>query len=191
MLNHISRDSLRSSLFFVYSLMVLVIFILPYFSAEGYSIFLHTTSELGAQNTPNSWIMNCIFILLALGTVYGAWIKFRKDILLVFLIFVFSFSLSMTAVFSHAPISMDIQFSQIEDTYHSLFSTLTGFSFTMFAISFGFSQKIKKRRVMAISIAVLASFFSILIFQFPEFAGIWQRFLFLTTFFWLFFFCYN
>lgn len=183
--------SLHTYSIFVYSLMVIVMFVLPYFSAESYSILKHTTSQLGAQNTPNSLVMNGTFALLAFVAAYGGRITFKKDIFLLFLILVFSFSMFLTAVFSHAPISSDVQFSQSEDSLHSLFSSLTGFSFIFFAISYAFSQKEKRKSIRAISVAVLASVLTVLIFQFPELAGIWQRAIFLTTFYWLFFFCYN
>lgn len=42
---------------FSYLLMVIVIFILPFFSVEGYLFMKNTTSQLGAQSTPNAWIM--------------------------------------------------------------------------------------------------------------------------------------
>ncbi len=188
--NRLFRISDKAGLIFIYGLMVSVVFVLPYFSAEGYSILTHTTSQLGAQNTHNSWIMNFVFFLLALVTAYKGSIIFKKDLLLLFLVLLFSFSLVMAAIFSHAPISPAVIYSQSEDSLHSLFSTITGFAFTFFAISYAFSQKAKKR-MTAISVAILATVFSILIFKFPELAGIWQRVIFFTTFFWLFFSCYN
>lgn len=181
---------MRKSLIFVYGLMVLVVFILPHFSSQGYLILSHTTSQLGAQNTQNSWIMNGVFLLLSLVTIYKGMAKFKKDYLLLFLVLLFGFSLAMTAVFSHAPILPNVEYSVEEDYLHSIFSTITGFSFVFFAISYAFSQK-KEKRIFAISVAVSASLLSILIFRFPELAGIWQRAIFMSTFFWLFFFCYD
>ena len=56
-----------------YILMLLVIFVLPFYSHENYTILKNTTSHLGAQNTPNSWIMNITFILLGVTSIWTGW----------------------------------------------------------------------------------------------------------------------
>ena len=57
--------------------MFLVMFILPLFSVPGYSIIRNTLSELGAQFAPYAWIMNFIFVSLALGSVIAGWRYFE------------------------------------------------------------------------------------------------------------------
>ena len=99
----ISRLS-KQSLFYIYILMILVIFILPNFSADGYSIIKHTTSELGAQATPLNWIMNTIFFLLGLSTIIQAFMFFKPYWFHICLITLFGLSLLLTAFFKHSPI---------------------------------------------------------------------------------------
>lgn len=169
----------------VYGIMVLTIFVLPFFSAEGYSLFRHTTSQLGAQNTQYAFVMNFVFALLGLFTIYGSLKKFSKNVLLLLLACIFGFSLVLTSIFSHAPISHMVPYNRLEDSLHSLSSTLTGFSFTLFTILYAVSQKAYKRTVATI-VATLIIIFTVLIFYLPELAGIWQRLIFMISFAWLF-----
>ena len=62
----------------VYILMLLVIFILPFFSFEEYSIFKNTTSHLGAQNAPYAWVMNVVFALLGIASIADGWLRLSK-----------------------------------------------------------------------------------------------------------------
>ena len=48
----------------LYILFLLAAFGLPFFSFGGYSIVKNTTSHLGAQGSPHSWLMNAVFVFL-------------------------------------------------------------------------------------------------------------------------------
>ena len=52
-----------------YVLFLIVSFLLPFYSFEGYSILSNTTSHLGAQGSPNAWLMNTVFIILGLVAI--------------------------------------------------------------------------------------------------------------------------
>jgi len=168
-----------------YLILLLVIFILPFYSVESYSILQNTTSHLGAQHAPYAWVMNTTFILLGIGSILGGWpylkgYGFHKLVLLLF-----GFSLIGAAIYQHAPIIDGVAFDAKEDWMHSLFSSLTGASFTIFAMSATFILKNRTAKILALSIGVLAVLLTILIFTVPEFRGIWQRVLFLAAFGWL------
>lgn len=169
----------------VYLFMLFIIFLLPFYSAEKYSILKNTTSELGAQNTPNSWIMNITFALLGLCSIFDGW-KFLNGYWFHRIVLtVFGISLILAAYFQHAPIGPGITFSVEEDSLHSLFSTITGFLFTFFAVSSSFILKMKSDKIIALFIGVMATALSLMIFTLPEFAGIWQRFIFISSFGWM------
>jgi hypothetical membrane protein len=172
----------------VYILMIPVIFILPYFSAEGYSILKHTTSHLGAQNTPNAWIMNLVFCLLGLACILEAWFHLKRYWVHKILLTIFGAGLILTAFYQHAPIIEGIPYSLSEDAMHSLFATIVGFSFTLFAFSAAFIERTNKRRILAIMIGLAATGLSVLIFNVADLAGIWQRLMFIVSFAWLIFF---
>ncbi len=168
-----------------YLMLLGVIFILPFYSVESYSILQNTTSHLGAQEAPYAWVMNTTFILLGLGSMLSGWpylkgYGFHKLALLIF-----GFSLIGAAIYQHAPIVAGIAFDAEEDWMHSLFSSVTGASFTVFAMSATFILRYRSAKAMALLVGVLAILLSVLIFTVPEFRGIWQRALFIITFGWL------
>jgi hypothetical membrane protein len=174
-----------SYLVFPYLVMLLVVFILPFYSVESYSILQNTTSHLGAQHAPYAWVMNTTFVLLGLGSVLSGWpylkgYGFHKLALLIF-----GFSLIGAAIYQHAPIVESVAFDVEEDRMHSIFSSLTGASFTVFAMSAAFILRHRTAKISALTVGVLAVLLSVLIFTVPEYRGIWQRALFIVAFGWL------
>ena len=172
----------------VYVLMLAVIFALPRFSVVGYSIVKNTTSQLGAQSAPNAWVMNIIFVLLGAASIFGGWAKLREYWFHRIILTIFGVSLILTAVFQHAPIKAGVPFDLQEDRLHSLFSSACGFSFAVFAVSAAFVEVTAKRRMLAVMTGVSATFLSFLMFNVAEYAGIWQRLIFILSFVWLMFF---
>lgn len=175
---------------FVYVLMLLVIFILPFFSVDEYSILKNTTSHLGAQGAPSAWIMNLVFALLGISAIIDSYSRLKGYPVHKVVIVIFGASLIFTAFFQHAPIVTGAAFSETEDTLHSIFASTTGFSFVFFAISSAFIESTGKRRIIAFGAGIFATLLSVLIFSVPDLAGIWQRMMFITTFAWLIFFLY-
>lgn len=169
----------------VYILLILVMFILPYYSLEGYSVLRNTTSQLGAQNTPNSWIMNITFCLLGIASVIEGWIYLKHYWVQKILLTIFGIGLIFTAIFQHAPIAEHIPYSVLEDDLHSIFASIVGFSFTFFAFSIAFIESRNIKRVQAVLIGLIATGLSILMFSVANYTGIWQRLIFLVSFAWL------
>lgn len=170
--------------------MLLVMFILPFFSVDEYSILKNTTSHLGAQDAPYAWIMNVVFALLGISAIVDSWTRLSKYWLHKVVISVFGISLILTAFFQHAPIVSGVEFNKIEDDLHSKFATITGFSFVFFAIASAFIESTTVRRVIAVAVGIIASLFSMLIFNMPDLAGVWQRMMFIMVFAWLIYFLY-
>ncbi len=171
-------------LILAYILLVLIMFVLPFYSADTYNIFRNTTSHLGAQKTRNSWIMNAGFILIGTTTIYEGWKSLGKLYYFKLLVVVFGLSLILVAIFQHAPIIENIEYSENEDKLHSLFATLTGVSFTFIAISAGFMEH-KHKRILAISTGVFVTMMSLLMSYVSNYMGLWQRLIFLAAFPWL------
>ncbi len=169
----------------LYLILLLVIFILPFYSVESYSILQNTSSHLGAQHAPYAWVMNTTFVLLGIGSMLSGWpylkgYGFHKLALLLF-----GFSLIGAALYQHAPIIAGVAFDAMEDRMHSLFSSVTGASFTVFALSAAFILRHRTAKVSALSVGVLAIVLSVLIFTVTEYRGIWQRAMFIVAFGWL------
>ena len=174
-----------------YILMILVIFILPFFSVEEYSILKNTTSHLGAQDAPHAWVMNATFALLGLATIIDGWKRLSNFWLHKATLIVFGISLVLTAFFQNAPIVPNVGFSVLEDNLHSIFATVVGFSFVFFTVSAAFIESTRRRKIIAVGIAITAMILSMLIFNLEELAGVWQRMMFIIMFAWLTYFLYS
>ena len=174
----------------VYVLMLLVIFVLPFFSVDEYSILKNTTSHLGAQGAPYAWVMNVVFVLLGIAAIVDGWMRLSNFWLHKVVLTIFGVALILTAFFQHAPIVPGVVFSELEDDLHSRLSTITGFSFVFFAIAAAFIEPTNVRRLIAVGVGIAASLLSILIFNLADLAGIWQRMMFIIVFAWLMYFLY-
>lgn len=163
-------------------------FILPFFSAEGYSILLNSTSQLGAQNTPNSWVMNITFGLMGFVCILEGLLNLKNHWIQIILLISFGLGLISTAIFQHAPINEAISYNLQEDKIHSIAATIIGFSFTLFAFSAAFIETSNKRRVLALLAGFLATGLSLLMFSVASYTGIWQRLMFIVSFGWIIFF---
>lgn len=172
----------------LYIALLLIIFILPYFSSKGYSILLHTTSQLGAQNTPYSWVMNMIFVLLGFTCIWKAFTYLKNYPIHRLLLVIFGFSLISTAIFQHAPIDKNLEYDILEDKIHSISASVVGFSFTLFSFSTLFIEKTKKRRIIALLVVFSSTLLSLFMFLLNGFSGIWQRLIFIISFAWIIFF---
>ena len=94
----------------------MVMFILPFYSVDSYTISKNTTSHLGAQNESYAWIMNVTFVLLALTSIISGWkfyqgLWFHRVVLIIF-----GISLICAAYFQHGPIDPGIKYDIMEDT---------------------------------------------------------------------------
>jgi hypothetical membrane protein len=168
-----------------YILLIVTMFVLPFFSAEGYSIVKHTTSQLGAQKTPNSWVMNIMFALMGITSIWAGWENYEGFWFQRILLLIFGISLVFVAFYGHAPITEGVAYSVKSDQLHSLFASTTGFSFTVLAISTAFIKDSKPEMTLPILIGVLATILSLLMFKLENFMGIWQRLMFISTFGWM------
>jgi len=175
-------------LLIAYIIMLPIVFILPFYSFNSYSILRNTTSHLAAQNTPNAWIMNLVFIFLGAATIVVGWERLKKFWIHKIILTCFGSALILTAVFQHAPIEHNIPFNIKEDELHSLFANICGWSFVSFAISAAFVETSSKRKILAVVAGVISLTLSILMFTFSDYMGIWQRLIFIISFAWLLFF---
>lgn len=169
----------------VYILVILGMFILPLFSAPEYCIIVNTLSELGAQFAPNAWIMNLIFVSLALGSVIAGWRYFEGLIPHRVFLVLFGISLMLMAFFNHAPVNPDIQYNLKEDGWHAYFACTAELSFIILSIATSFILEKHQERLMAIAAGISAIFLSVLISEANRSAGVWQRLQFIISFGWM------
>lgn len=175
----------RNTTIVLLPVLILVIFLLPFYSEVGYSIIKNSISELGAQNTPNAYIMNTVFVLLGMGIIIDTISSRSLSRAEKLLILTFGVTLTCTGIFSTKPISPEIDYNELHSQLHSIFATISGFAISIFAIVYGIRSEITMRRLLAFLIALITTLIPILMFNNPEYAGILQRVMFVITFTWL------
>jgi len=178
----------KTLLVLVYAIFTMVIFILPLFSFDNYSIVSNTTSHLGAQGSPNAWVMNVVFIVMGLTTIL---IVFNNPSPVIILFGVlFGGSLVLTGIFRHAALIENFESNILLDQFHSVFATTTGIGFVALSSTQGFISK-DKQRTIAFLMAVFATLLSVAMMIKPQYMGILQRLMFLISFAWIFFYLKN
>ena len=135
----------------------------PGLTAPGYSVIAHSISELGAQNTPFSWLMNVGFAAFGLGVIVDAAQRLKGAPWVAASFLVFGFSLFGVAAFSHSPIDPAAAFDQAQSFYER-----TG---------------VRRFLCWAACAAALALFAAMA--AVPEAQGLLQRAMFLSSFIWL------
>jgi len=169
----------------VFLIFVFVSSLLPIISFQGYSILSNTTSHLGAQGSPNAWIMNSTFVLLGITSL---WILIQSKIRLYQVIgSIFGLSLLLTAIFKHGALIEGYETILWEDQLHSVFATTTGISFVILSFSHGIMSSYKQRYI-GFLLAVIATLITISMGVFSSYMGILQRMMFIFSFSWLFFY---
>lgn len=182
-----TKNSEKSYVLFlvVYILMILTGFILPFFSDPQYVISKNTLSELGAQNTPNNWIMNFVFILLGFITFINGFKVVGKHRVQIFALLVFCLSFILTGIFMHAPIDRGVVYDSFQNEMHSVFSTITGISFCTYCLVVSFIIRWKYQKIMAISVGIIALIVSYLMVVHSDYRGLYQRGIFIMAFGWI------
>ena len=174
-------------LLYAFLLLLTIMFALPFYSVDTYSIIKNTTSHLGAQSSPNAWIMNISFILVGITCILEAWLHLRRFLFHKILLSIFGLSLMLTGIFRHATIIEGVIFNSIEDKLHSIFATIVGFSFAIYAVSSAFIEKAVRYLIIDIAVGFTATILSVLMSCLPNYSGIWQRAIFVISFVWLIF----
>jgi hypothetical membrane protein len=168
-----------------YTLLLLVMFILPFYSAPEYSIISNTLSQLGAQNTQNAWIMNFTFVSIGISSIIAGWRHFEGFAFQRLFLILFGLSLTFAAFFNHAPVNSLITYKITEDGWNSYFMFSTGLTFIILTVSSTFIPQKHTDRLMAITAGALVLFLSVLMSKATHAAGVWQRLYFIISFGWM------
>jgi len=129
-------------------------------------------------------MMNFVFLFLGFSTMFNAQ-SFRKKPFLAILLGIFGLSLALTGTFSHAPLNPAISYSAISDRLHSLFASSTGMAFTLFTVVYAIATRDTHQKRIALGVGITAAALSMLIFSVSDYAGVWQRTMFIISFAWL------
>jgi hypothetical membrane protein len=166
-------------------LMLLVMFILPFFSSPEYSIIRNTLSQLGAQKTQNAWIMNFTFVSLGIGSIIAGWKYFEGFAFQRLFLILSGISLTLAAFFNHAPVNTLVQYNITEDGWHSYFIFTTGLTFIILSVSTTFIPEKQADKLIAALAGISVLFLSVLMSEATRTSGIWQRLSFIISFGWM------
>ncbi|NER16837.1 DUF998 domain-containing protein [Spongiivirga citrea] len=173
---------------FAYALLIAVIWILPFYSFEGYSHMVNSISELGAQNVPNDWIINLAIFLMGFATFTLATKAYKLRSVQLITLYFFSISFFLTGFFQLAGNEANVfHYNYTQDALHSICSMVMGFAFCLFCLLLIWALKRDKHKLHTSIVIVTIIVLSYLIFAFPNLKGLFQRILFMLAFGWLFF----
>ena len=179
------RDKVILILVASYILLVPVMFILPVYSTPEYSIISNTLSQLGAQNTPNAWIMNFTFVSLGISSIIAGWRYYEGFAFQRLFLILFGISLTLAAFLNHAPVNTLAQYNISEDGWHSYFIFNAVLTFVILTVSSTFILEKQTDRLMTTAAGVSVIFLSILTSEVAHAAGVWQRLFFIISFGWM------
>ena len=169
----------------VYLIMLLAMFILPLFIVPVQSKIRNTLSELGAQFSPYSWIINSIFAALAISSVISGWRCFEGFAFQRIILVLFGISLTLASIFNHAPANPDIQYNISEDGWHTYFASTTWLTFIILAFSTALILEKPSDRLLSVAAGISVLLLLLLTFEADKTAGIWQRLQFIISFGWM------
>lgn len=157
----------------------------PWYTVDGYSSISHVISLLGAQNTPNNFIMVSGFMALALGIVSDGIKRFSMP-LLPFI--AFGLCMGLAGLLAHRPLSSEIAFSEFAHQAHSILATLAGISITVGLLWQAARQPVLWVRAITIALAILCFALPLCMLAFADIQGFIQRVMYLLIFAWLWFY---
>lgn len=173
---------------------ILVIIVASFFTPEGYSLLTNTISEMASQQLPNAWIMRVGFI--GFGVIMSAGlgfdIKTKRISPWVAIPFIgYALSIFATGIWSTNYSLSVAPYSEFETNMHSLFATLAGFLLIAAILIEAVITKKMQVRWFNIAFVLGISLFSGLYALFPEIQGIFQRVMYLVSFWWMILFYFR
>ena len=153
----------------------------PLYTVTEYSTIANLISELGAQHTPNNFIMIMAFVIFGV-TIALAGIKNFQISLLPFIIY--GLTMAVVGVFPHKPIDATVAYNATYHNLHGIIATVAGTALTIGFIWQGFRMR-KPQKYICFYLALVAFVFPVLMLSFNEYQGIIQRVMYLQVLVWL------
>jgi hypothetical membrane protein len=167
-------------------LAILGVLLTPFAMAEGYSWFENSISETGGQGVSNAWLGRLTLTLSGLGVLAVAKLRRNSWSRITFVsMTLFGVMWSLTAVFSTQSWEESVPFNPVESAIHSaLASAMAIVVLGALAIAFQRPAITKVSRYLAFTLAAAATFLPLASLLNPEFAGLFQRLMFVITQLW-------
>ena len=153
----------------------------PLYTVDEYSTVTNLISELGAQHTPNNFIMICAFIALGGGVLLEGIRKFQVSLLPFIL---FGLAMAIVGIFPHKPLDSSQSFNAMYHNLHGIIANIAGTAITVGFTWQGFRTH-GRQRIICFYMAIIAIIFPILMLSIPSYQGIIQRVMYLHILGWL------
>lgn len=154
----------------------------PSYTVERYSSISDVISLLGAQNTPNNFIMVAGFLALSIGIIVDGVRQFSKPTVP---FIAFGLCMGLAGLVAHRPLSPDVAFSLFAHHTHSALATLAGIFITVGLLWQAARQSLPRPRAIAIALAALCFGLPLCMLAFPGIQGFIQRLMYFLMFIWL------
>lgn len=161
----------------------LVVLLGPLYTVQKYSFVSNLISELGAQHTPNNFIMISAFIALGGGIAFDGIKRFRKPILPFIL---YGLSMALVGIFPHKPIDATINYNALYHDLHGINASIAGTLMTIGLLWQGFVMN-GLHRIICFYMAGVSIIFPIFMLSFPNYQGIIQRVIYFQILGWVWF----
>jgi hypothetical membrane protein len=157
----------------------------PWYSVEGYSHTANLISELGAQHTPNRFIMVLGFLCLGGGILVNGVQPFSIRALP---FAAFGGFMLLASLFPHMPLDPSLPHDPVKHEVHGLMAIAAGISVTAGMLWQACVAPGRTQRITAGALAVICVVMPLLMLAWPEVQGLTQRLMYLAVFAWLW--CY-
>ncbi|KPJ77833.1 MAG: hypothetical protein AMJ54_06605 [Deltaproteobacteria bacterium SG8_13] len=154
----------------------------PWYTVEGYSIIGNLISQLGAQNTQNSWVMAAGFLALGCGIITDGIRRFSRPGIA---FMAFGLFVALAGIFAHKPLWPAAEYSVVAHQLHSVLATLAGISITIGLLWVAASATSFRPRIIAIALAVLCFALPLCMVAFDAYQGLIQRVMYALILAWL------
>ncbi|MEQ1882211.1 MAG: DUF998 domain-containing protein [Burkholderiales bacterium] len=154
----------------------------PFYTVDGYSVVQNVVSELGAQNTKNSFVMVAGFLALGLGIAVDGIRKFQW---LALPFIAFGVFMALAGLFAHKPLAPNVLFSEAMHAAHSALASLAGASVTVGLVWYAVRARGAWRRGIAFFLGALCVVLPLGMLAAPPYQGLIQRAMYLLVFAWL------
>jgi hypothetical protein len=117
--------------------------------------------------------------------VFSGWKCYESFAFQRIVLLLFAISLTLAAVFNHAPVSQDVPYNIIEDGWHSYLMNAAWISFIILTFSTALISERSVKRQWSVITGIAAISLLILAEEAEQTAGIWQRLQFITSIAWM------
>lgn len=153
----------------------------PLYTLDEYSSNSNLISELGAQHSPNGFIMVVAFLVMGTSIAVDGLRRFQRSLIPFIL---FGLAMGAVGLFPHKPIDPSIDFNQAYHNWHGILASVAGAAITTGFVWQGFICR-GKRRYICFYLALVALLFPALMLGLPDYQGLIQRLMYLQLLGWI------